>query len=586
MPGLNSKHLPWLLAMVMGAIGTFQYHLAQFTSGFDTFFGDRGDPRGIVALCEHWYQALSGKAQLLSPGLFYPIKGTLGYSEFLLGFGIPYSVLRSAGLSMFSSLETVIIVLTFLNYLACFVLLYSVLRFHLLASCAGAMLFAFSSPKFFQLSHLQLQFVVCLPLIFIFVIVAVRQAATLNQKRAFGLLFLAGLAFNVQLLTAFYFGWFFALWCFLFLLLVLILQSTRHFVFTLVRKYWPALAAASVTFLITAAPFMLVYLPRANESNWYTYLNVSEMIPEWWALLSMGDGNYLWGWMAPIVRPKPIPTYWGELTIGIGVLTSFAWIGMTVFAILIVVKNLRPYPVLAERQNEHRISPRLGLLFLSLMILATTIFYCLGIKYGDDASLWKVVYYLFPGAKAIRAMSRYVIFLTLPMAIAFAFALDYGIAQIASQKMRLRKAVLIVALVLISSIGVFEQFGVFKIGGTGFSKRIETAYLNAMAGKLSHDCAAFYVTVKPDENHGAAEYQYDAMLIAVMTGVPTLNGSSSQFPPGWFGLYQVKDPAYEENVKKWIELNKINGQVCRLELSPPVEAFESGQAGLNPFEPK
>src|SRR5258705_1407046 len=155
-------------------------------------------------------------------------------------------------------------------------------------------------------------------------------------------------------------------------------------------------------------------------------------------------------------------------------------------------------------------------------------------------------------------MSRYVIFLTLPMAIAFAFALDYGIAQIASQKMRLRKAVLIVALVLISSIGVFEQFGVFKIGGTGFSKRIETAYLNAMAGKLSHDCAAFYVTVKPDENHGAAEYQYDAMLIAVMTGVPTLNGSSSQFPPGWFGLYQVKDPAYDENVKKWIELNKIN----------------------------
>ena len=182
---------------------------------------------------------------------------------------------------------------------------------------------------------------------------------------------------------------------------------------------------------------MLVYLPRANKSNWYTYSNVSEMIPEWWALLSMGDGNYLWGWLAPIVRPKPIPTYWGELTIGIGVLTSLVWAGLTVVAVLIVLKSLRPEPMLTGRENECRINRQLALLFLSLMILATTIFYCLGIKYGTDASLWKVVYYLFPGAKAIRAMSRYVIFLTLPIAIALAFVLDYGIARIASQKTKL-----------------------------------------------------------------------------------------------------------------------------------------------------
>jgi hypothetical protein len=63
------------------------------------------------------------------------------------------------------------------------------------------------------------------------------------------------------------------------------------------------------------------------------------------------------------------------------------------------------------------------------------------------------------------------------------------------------------------------------------------------------------------------------MLIATMKQIPTLNGSTSQFPPNWFGLYQVKDAGYEENVRKWIELNGLQGKICRLELSPPVETF-------------
>jgi len=67
------------------------------------------------------------------------------------------------------------------------------------------------------------------------------------------------------------------------------------------------------------------------------------------------------------------------------------------------------------------------------------------------------------------------------------------------------------------------------------------------------------------------------MMIAVMRLIPTLNGTSSQFPPGWFGLYEVKDPAYEVNVRKWIERNEVKVNICRLELSPPVESF-SGSA--------
>src|ERR671938_2128341 len=87
----------WLVALIIGALGTLQYHLVQFTSRFDTFFGDRGDARGFVYFCEHWYQSILGKASLLSPGIFYPTKRTLAYSDLLFGFAPLYSFFRALG---------------------------------------------------------------------------------------------------------------------------------------------------------------------------------------------------------------------------------------------------------------------------------------------------------------------------------------------------------------------------------------------------------------------------------------------------------------------------------------------------------
>jgi hypothetical protein len=228
---------------------------------------------------------------------------------------------------------------------------------------------------------------------------------------------------------------------------------------------------------------------------------------------------------------------------------------------------------LRENKQGFANTSQISLLFVGLMILATTFFYCLGFQYGDGHSLWKLVYNFFPGAKAIRAMSRYVIFLTLPMSIAMAFVLNYGIKRIQAEKTARRRTALTIVLVSLASLIVVEQLGVPKVVGTGFSRKAENAYLTAMVDKLPNDCTAFYVATSPDDPHSAPEYQYDAMLIATMKQIPTLNGSTSQFPPNWFGLYQVKDAGYEENVRKWVELNGLQGKICRLQLSPPVEAF-------------
>jgi hypothetical protein len=263
----------------------------------------------------------------------------------------------------------------------------------------------------------------------------------------------------------------------------------------------------------------------------------------------MGDGNFVWGWFYKRIVGDLRPATWGELMVGIGLVPSLAWIALTVWSIWLVRKG-----------NQ------LGSVFLGVMILATSVFIVLGVKV-NGYTLWRYIYQYFPGGGAIRAVSRYMIFLTLPMSIAFAYGLQKAL-QFAAGRRALTAAVVVVA-----AFGVFEQFGVPEINGTGFSTTIEQKYLETMAARLPTDCKAFYVAPGPKPKHSTAEYQYDGMMISAVSRVKTMNASSSQFPRGW-NFYFIKLPDYEDRVKEWIDSQKISGKICRLELYPEVEAFD------------
>jgi hypothetical protein len=268
-PQINQQAvLRWLIAVGFGVVGTIQYHAAQFTSRFDSFFGDRGDARGFIYFCEHWYQALCGKTNLMSPAIFYPTTGTLAYSDLLFGFAIPYSIVRALGANMFSAVEVVVVALTLATYVATFLLLNRVLRFALVPSIVGAMFFAFSSPKFFQTGHIQLQFILGLPLIFILLILFYQRAAHLSQGKAALYLSVAGLCLLLQLTTTFYYAWYFVLWSFLFFIVALILPASRKSLFALLRKFWLAMTASAAVFLAGFLPFILIYARTIRVGEW------------------------------------------------------------------------------------------------------------------------------------------------------------------------------------------------------------------------------------------------------------------------------------------------------------------------------
>src|SRR2546428_3533431 len=151
----GGKILTWLVALAVGALGTWQIYHFQFSSGFDLFPGPRGDTRLTAYLVEHWYQVLLGRGDLLSPAMFYPVKGTLGFTDLYLAYVPVYSLLRVWDYDIFLALGLTVIFLSYLNFLSCFILLNKGLKFNTLASCTGAMFFAFNNPKLAQTDHLQ-----------------------------------------------------------------------------------------------------------------------------------------------------------------------------------------------------------------------------------------------------------------------------------------------------------------------------------------------------------------------------------------------------------------------------------------------
>jgi hypothetical protein len=200
-------------------------------------------------------------------------------------------------------------------------------------------------------------------------------------------------------------------------------------------------------------------------------------------------------------------------------------------------------------------------LFLSLVILAACLFYVIGMKYWNDGSPWRFVYLFFPGASGFRTVARYVTFLSLPMAIAFAFVVHRGVQRITLQKNSRIKMCMAAAMFAVIAFGLSEQFG----RTAAFSKSAEIAWLNKLAARLPENCSSFYVVAGPVRRPIKYEYQIDAMLVSVMRGVPTLNGYSGYVPHGW-SLREVEAPDYEERVKKWINLHKLSGHICQLEI--------------------
>jgi hypothetical protein len=555
----------WVLMVGLGLLGLWQFHCTEFNSHFDQVPGGRGDNRFVTAILEYLYEAHQGFGQYLSPFFYFPAQRTLGYSDAYLTHAFFYGWLRNLGFDLFSCYQICVLAFNLLNYVSCFLMLRKGFGFGIAASSIGAFLFAFNAPKFNQISHTQLQCLFWLPLAVWAVVSWIRERHKMDQGSAFWLLAGAGLAIDLQLLTAFYHGWFFLFWTALFLFLALGSKAIRGFGKDLFLRFWPALAGALAVFAAGLLPFLWLYLPVIRDLGGKSYEEVQTMIPTFWCHLWMGPEHGVWGWLKNLSAIQALPIE-GEERMGFGMVLFLGWMFLTLVALKILKGGDQRgiFPVTLFKALEGN---GVYLRLAALAVLATTLFCLLGLQYGPGFSPWHWVYQIVPGAQSIRAVSRYAITLALPLSIIVAFVLHLLIEKGLGEK-RKRSGVLVLGFTFLTAgVMVAEQMSLPPC--PGFSKNAELSRLEYLSQKLPGQCWVFYVAPSPglplELDYSSTNLQIDAMLISAVREVPTFNGYSGHSPKNW-GLFKLRSPKYEQYVKEWQVQSGLDWKAFRLEI--------------------
>jgi hypothetical protein len=167
-----------------------------------------------------------------------------------------------------------------------------------------------------------------------------------------------------------------------------------------------------------------------------------------------------------------------------------------------------------------------------------------------------VFHHIFPGAKALRVVSAYQIFLAMPVVLlAVKFLSTRRFAPIIS--------IPIAALLLIAELNV---------PSLGLNREAEMKRVS-LVQKVPSACKAFYVSGWNEQDqptgtqYHANTYPHNvsAMLIAQLARIPTINGISSFDPPDWnFGNPYHKD--YDLRMVNYGHNHNVKG-LCKYDLN-------------------
>ncbi len=547
-PSLEMKRLT-ALAIPVGfcVAGLILAHHEMILSGFATTQFDPGDTRFCNYLLEHGYRWLTGwehHRSLWSPPYFFPATDTLAYAENMLGTMPIYAVFRIAGFRVDTAFQLWIASLGVLNFTACYLLFRRCFRLEALAAATGAALFAYAGIRINQTMHYQV-----FP--HFFTVVSVHAAYRLladdlqlmpeRQRIGWIALFFAGV--TGQLYAGVYLGWYTAFAFSVAGLIALAVPYYRRPLLALLKAHPVALTLAAGLSAAAIAPLMLPYAEVGKQFGLRPFEEALTMIPVPQAWLHMGQFSWFYKPLAqwPVFRAIPMEH---EQRCGFGLLTTALCL-------------------LGYGWSRKQRSVVLFGLALATILLTSTL-------YGAFTP-WKLVYDFFPGAQAIRAVSRIGILLLLPVGLGVAVTL-HRLSGLGKKGLAAAAGLAVLCLA--------EQ------GETtpAFDKAQTRADLAAITAQVGPHCQAFVFS--PLQGYAPYwKYQLDAMMAGLERGLPTLNGYSGHNPPGWaLGDTNLSHPGAEaaigQGLSSWISAHRLDpARICwakaALEEGPYRAAFLS-----------
>lgn len=519
----------------------FRQHLANH---FTQLSGDRYDAVIVTALLEHWFNVFKGAAHWASPNYFFPYAKTLSYNDGYFLHGIIYSAFRACALDPFLSTELVNVSVKAIGFGGFLLASRRMLNLPFHWALLGALIFTLSNNSYIQISHAQLLAVAFTPLIAwlihaaIAALMAGRRRALLRHGVAAGLLFAA------LLMTSAYTAWFFALFTCIAIGVQLALLRGAHapLLPALKRQAGPLLLIAAAGAL-ALTPFAMAYL--LGHQGKRAWGELTPYIPSVLDSINPGYGNYLFGELFGLLREHcaacDIGT--GERETGVGPL-------------LLLLAGICIGGLLWRRRRGDAVD--MLVLGLGLACVAT---WLLAVRVGPVTG-WYLVYKLWPGASGLRVVSRIFIVLSAPLIALVMWHLSQQQARWGAT----RRGRLLLPLLCVLLVG--EQLNGRATVGVNRGELLRYT----AAPRPPSQCRAFYTTRSPDSDTGpnadfvaaSLAHNIDAMVIAELVNLPTVNGHASFTPRDWnFALPAQED--YRRRVRTYAKAHAIDG-LCRLDL--------------------
>lgn len=522
-----------LLVLCLGVLNRY-----QLLNGFSLLPGDRYDTVISTSILEHWFLFFTGQANWLEVNYFYPYTKTIAQTDAYFLISLAYFPFRFSGLDPFLSAEFAGWIIKSSGFIGTYLLCRKAFSLSFYWALFAAIIFTLSNGMTSHSSRIQLATVAFAPimgLLFWSAIKAFLQGDSAKFK-CMGLG--AGIFFGAWCLTCFYMAWFFAFFFTIFIMVILIMvdrDSFSNIKHRLASNYGSVIFVAGAA-LISLVPFIYAFLPKSRESGVRVYGDVLAWTVPLEGVLQVGHENFLFGKLYNSVLSYISPSYipHGEYyNTGFPILFFLLFLGGCMHAL----KRGRT-------TGADVIFPALVITTLFTWVLALNIF---------GYSAWYYVFHIFPGAKALRVVSAYQIFLALPVVI-------IGIKWLSMSRFGL-KTIFILCLFLIGeeinkpSINLDRQTEM---------NRISLPY------PPPKECRVFYVSGwNGQEQLGLTGELYahnvSAMPISQLAKIPTINGFASFNPPDWNFSHPGKSD-YDGRIFYYSKKHNIH-DLCKLNLN-------------------
>ncbi|MCR5090941.1 MAG: YfhO family protein [Oscillospiraceae bacterium] len=511
----------------------------------ERLFGDNWDGKLTMLITEHWFHVFKGESPITELGMFYPAKGTLGFSDIFLGYGIIHSILRIFGMDVYQAYKYTLVVIHLFGVFSLYYLLKHSLNIDYLWALFGTIAYSFSGTFAIQIGHTQMFAIDYLPFIAILTIGFFQNLENRKIRNVYAFSSLTMLVLLVY--TAWYIAFFSALFIVTVLVVWICVMAIHHNnIVAVFNHFIKELKYGIVAYLLyTVAlliPFVLLELPILRESGGRSYADVYMLMSEPIDFINVSTENWLLGGLIRKLRLEQRGYYNIEATQGF----TLVLLGVFFFSLFNIDREQAKFPndILKNK-----------LLVYRTISISVVIGMLMSIKLSvQGASLWWFVYKFFPGAKSIRAASRYLLFLSVPMSIMAAVMGDALAVDNKAIKSNRKKYVLLMSgLILLLFLSNINVGGVYARWN-----RNEAIEIINNVSKPPEECKVFYMTNVKDDSYLDGYYQLKAYEISDRFLINTINGYSGLVPHGWEDIINIDNGNYEKAVDNLVNTYGLN----------------------------